>query len=185
MPARGIPGTYAPREHIIDAWGILANRYASNDVSNVMRLEEAFGQARKSAQQTMEQWIGYVMALATQLNSVGVDTPDNRIAHRILNGLGKEYRELKYSLRARTGVLTVDIISQHLLAAENDYLEDVVSILPPLQNVQQQVLAPGAGTVNTASYQVAPRQSGVGSMHGPSATAMLNTTPQFPQHQTP
>jgi len=147
-----------------------------------MRLEEAFGQARKSAQQTMEQWIGHMMVLATQLNSVGVDTPDNRIAHRILNGLGKEYSELKYSLRARTGVLTVDIVSQHLLAAENDYLEDVVSVLPLLQNVQQQVLAPGAGTVNTASYQVALRQSSVGSMHRPSAMAMLNTTPQFLQH---
>jgi len=147
-----------------------------------MRLEKAFGQARKAAQQTMEQWIGHVMAPATQLNSVGVDTYDNRIAHRILNRLGKEYRELKYSLRARTGVLTVDIVSQHLLAVENDYLEDVV-VLPPLQNVQQQVLAPGAGTINTASYQVAPRQSGIGSMHGPSATAMLNTTLQFLQHQ--
>ncbi|RPB24905.1 hypothetical protein L211DRAFT_877792 [Terfezia boudieri ATCC MYA-4762] len=75
----------------IQAWEILSARYASNNITNVMRLEEAFGQARKSREQNMEQCIGQVSALATQLNSVGVEVSDNRIAHRILNGLGQEF----------------------------------------------------------------------------------------------
>ncbi|RPB29638.1 hypothetical protein L211DRAFT_31339 [Terfezia boudieri ATCC MYA-4762] len=67
----------------------------------------------------MEQWIGQVSALASQVSNVGVDVLDNRIAHRILNSLGQQFMNLKPSLSARSGVL----FSQQLLAAENDYLE--------------------------------------------------------------
>ena len=75
-----------------------------------------------------------------------MDVLGNRIAHCILNGLGREFRNLKYSLRARTGVLAIDRVSQQLLAAGSDYTEDVIAALL-VQNVQQQVLAPGVRSV--------------------------------------
>lgn len=62
-----------------------------------MRLEETFGQARKSPQLIMEQWMSQVSALATQISSVGVDVLDNRIANHILNGLGRDFMNLKHS----------------------------------------------------------------------------------------
>jgi len=42
----------------------------------------------------------------------------DRIANCILGGLGKEYQEVKYGLRARSGDLKVEVVTQHLLATE-------------------------------------------------------------------
>jgi len=78
----------------IEAWTILHETYSSTDVSNVMRIEEEFGRARKTAEQNMEQWIGYMRSLAAQLRKVGVEVPANRVATRILNGLGQECKEM-------------------------------------------------------------------------------------------
>ena len=59
-------------------------------------------------------------SLAAQLREVGVEVPANRVATHILNGLGQEYKELKYALRARPGNLTVELVTQYLLTAESD-----------------------------------------------------------------
>lgn len=128
----------------IAAWSTLAETYASSDITNVMRVEELFGRARKTANQSMGQWISHVRGLATQLQEVGVDTSADRIANRILAGLGKEYQGVKIALRSR-GRLTVDMVTQHLLNAEMDMEDDVVPTV---------VTAPATTTiVNTGGVQ--------------------------------
>ena len=106
------------------AWETLAETYASSDMTNVMRVEELFGKARKDPKQSMSQWIAHVKGLATQLREVGIDVTTARIANRILAGLGKEFQGVKAALRARSGRLTVEVVTQHLLNAEMENNDD-------------------------------------------------------------
>jgi len=160
------------------AWTILHKTYSSTDVTNMMRIEEEFRRACKTAEQNMEQWIGYMRSLATQLREVGVEILANRVATCILNGLGQEYKELKYALRARPGNLTVELVTQHLLTAESDNkaaegdnkAEDKTVKL--LHNIQHTGGALRTMTLNTLTYQVRPSQQTSGSMHGPMAMAI-------------
>ena len=85
-----------------------------------MRLEEKFGRANKQESQTMQQWITYVKMLGSQLRDAEVEIPAVRIDHRILSGLSKEYDSLRYSLKTRPGVLTAEVVTEHLLEVEQD-----------------------------------------------------------------
>jgi len=115
-------------------------------------------------------------SLAAQLCEVGVEVPANRVATRILNGLGQEYKELKYALRARPGNLTVELVTQHLLTAESDNkAEDKVT--KSLNNIQHTREALRATTLNTSTSQVG-RQQTSGSMHRPMAMAMTTLNDQ-------
>jgi len=110
-------------------------------------------------------------SLAAQLREVGVEVPANRVATHILNVLGQEYKELKYALRARPGNLTVELVTQHLVAAKSDNkAED--KAMKSLHNIQYMGGALRATTLNISMYQVGPRQQTSGSMHRPIATAM-------------
>lgn len=95
-----------------------------------MRIEELFGRARKSDEQTMGQWIAH---LKSQLREVGVEVGRDRVANRIVNGLGKEYQGIKCRLKARSGTLKVDVVTQHLLAAEMELnrKNNLQHLLPP------------------------------------------------------
>ena len=106
-----------------DAWTILNDTYASTNIQNVMRLEEKFGRAKKEESQSMQQWITYVKMLGSQLQDAEVEIPPVRIAHYILSGLPKEYDSLKYSLKTRPGALTIEVVTEHLLEAEQDIRE--------------------------------------------------------------
>jgi len=88
---------------------------------NVMRMEKKFGRAKKEDSQTMQQWISYVKTLDAQLCEAEVEITSIRIVHRILSGLPKEYDSLKYSLKTRPGLLSIEVITEHLLEAETGY----------------------------------------------------------------
>ena len=66
------------------AWDTLGTTYASTNSTNVMRLEEEFGSARKRETQTMAQWISYMKTFVAQLRGVGVTIPGSKVAIRIL-----------------------------------------------------------------------------------------------------
>lgn len=131
-----------------------------------MRIEEQFGGARKKPEQSISQWIGYIRSLAGQLRDLGTNVPAERVANRILNGLGSEYSAIRYALRARSGALSVEIVTQHLLAVENDRKEE-------------EILA-GMIVGKKEGYDSIGRHTKPGSLHGPTATAMAaqerNTT---------
>jgi len=63
----------------IETWEILHETYSSTDISNVIRIEEGSGRARKSPDENVRQWIGYMRSLAAQLRKVGVEVPANRV----------------------------------------------------------------------------------------------------------
>ena len=98
------------------AWKTLASTFASRNSTNVMRLEEAFGSARKTALQSMGEWISCVKSLVAQLRGVGVILEDSKVANRILNGFGKKYESMKHALQARPQPLTVEVVTEHLLS---------------------------------------------------------------------
>ena len=154
-----------------EAWEILADTYASNDISNVMRIEEVFGKAKMTPGQTMGQWIAHVKALASQLREVGVEVRAERVANRILNGLGKEYQGVKYGLKTRSGTLKVEVVTQHLLAAEMELLEEKENVPKITTSSATASVTPG-GLQAAASYQVAQNAQ----HHGPHATAMTTTS---------
>lgn len=98
-----------------EAWEVFSNTYASSDVSNIMKLEERFGAAKKTTGMSISQWFGHVQDLASKLRVV---LPSERVANRMLNGLGPEGDNVKWTLKVRSGRLTVELVTQHLLAAE-------------------------------------------------------------------
>lgn len=89
------------------AWDTLAADYASTNTTNVMHLEEVFGIARKTSEQSMSQWIAYMKSLVSQLCGVGVIEP-NKVANHILNGLDSAHDSMKYTLQARSGSPTIE-----------------------------------------------------------------------------
>jgi len=151
-----------------DAWETLADTYASNDISNVMRLEEQFGRAKKKDNQTMSQWISHIKNMASQLREVGVDVSTERVTNRILNGLDKAYQSLRYSLRARAGPLKVEVVTQMLLAADMELREErenAVNMKTTAATYQganttinyaTQANPPGAQRTSVPSYRRAP-----------------------------
>lgn len=48
----------------IDAWEILAEKYASTDVINILKVEEAVGKARKKPNKSISSWVAYMKSLA-------------------------------------------------------------------------------------------------------------------------
>lgn len=62
-----------------------------------------FGRIRKKEGQTIEQWITQVKELANQLREMGQEVSAERVAHRIITGVGKEYEAVKVAVRARRG----------------------------------------------------------------------------------
>lgn len=68
-----------------------------------MRLEEAFGKAKKGPKQCLQAWILHIKSLASlaRLREADLEISQLRIAHRILSGLGKEYDAVTYALKAR------------------------------------------------------------------------------------
>ena len=83
------------------AYNTLSAMFALKNSTNVMRLEEAFGAARKASSQTMGDWISYVKSLVSQLRVVSIVLKDSKVANWILNGLGREYESMKHALQAR------------------------------------------------------------------------------------
>jgi len=140
-----------------EAWETLADTYASSDMMNVMRIEELFGRARKDPKQSMSQWIAHVKGLATQLREVRMDVTTARIANWILAWLGKEFQGVKAALRARSGRLTVEVVTQYLLSAEMENNDD-----NELQIIGSNATASSTTIVNTTgvqavgNYQVGP-----------------------------
>ena len=74
-----------------DAWELLADKYASTDIINILKVKKAFGKARKRPEQSISSWVAYMKSLASQLKEMGEEVAQGRIAQRILNGVGKEY----------------------------------------------------------------------------------------------
>jgi len=153
-----------------EAWEALADTYASNDISNVMRIEEVFGKAKMTPGQTMGQWIAHVKGLASQLREAGVEVGAERVASRILNGLGKEYQGVKYALKTRSETLKVEIVTQHLLAAEMELLEEKENVSKVTTSSATASVTHG-GLQAAATYQVAQNAQ----HHGPHATPMTTT----------
>ena len=145
------------------AWDTLAATYASTNTTNVMRLEEAFGVARKSNDQSMSQWIAYMKSLVSQLRGVGVTIDPNKVANRILNGLDAIHDPMKYALQARSGNLTVEVVTEHLLAWERQNLS---------------VALPSASTNHPTQqpYRISPMAAQNNTHRGPMATALTTTT---------
>ena len=149
------------------AWDTLAATYASTNTTNVMRLEEAFGIARKSNDQSMSQWIAYMKSLVSQLRGVGVTIDPNKVANRILNGLDAVHDPMKYALQARSGNLTVEIVTEHLLAWEcqNQSIAIPSTLASPNQPNQP----------NPQSYRITPMAAQNNTHRGPMATALTTT----------
>jgi len=154
-----------------EAWEMLADTYASNDISNVMRMEEVFSKAKMTPGQTMGQWIAHVKGLASQLRELGVEVRAERVANRILNGLGSEYQGVKYGLKTRAGALTVEVVTHHLLTAEMELLEEKEN-MPKLTTSSATASVTPRGLQAAATYQVAQNAQ----HHGPHATAMTTTS---------
>lgn len=136
----------------VDAWETLAERYASTEISNVMRVEDAFGKAKRKPGQTIGEWSGHIRGLANQLREVGVDVSAERVAHRILSGAGKEFGSTRAALRARKGALTVDLVVQQLMEAEAKRLEDEEE-----NGKKNSILVGQHATTITTQYNVNPR----------------------------
>ena len=64
---------------LVPPLGTLAATFASKNSTNVMRLEEAFGSAKKVPTQSMSQWISCVKSLVAQLRGVGVILEDTKV----------------------------------------------------------------------------------------------------------
>ena len=143
------------------AWDTLTATYASTNSTNVMRLEEEFGSARKQEAQSMSQWISYMKTLVAQLRGVGIVIPSNKVANRILNGLGDRHESMKYALQARGGELTVELVTDHLLSwqAEAD---------------RKQCVQP------TTSFRFPPMAGQNNTHRGPMATAMTMSQENIP-----
>ena len=71
-----------------------------------------------------------------------------RVANRILNGLGKEYQGVKYGLKARSGDLKVEVVTEHLLAAEMELNEEK-------ENLAKGPTTTASASVSTGNIQVA------------------------------
>ena len=140
------------------AWDILSSTYASTNSTNVMRLEDDFNSARKLDQQSMSQWIARVKSLVTQLRGVGVMVPPEKVANRILNGLGDKFDPMKYALQARSGALTVEIVTEDLLSWET--------------SAARLTLPPASIPPPAIPYYVASVPSQNNAHRGPMATAM-------------
>ena len=143
------------------AWRTLAATFASKNSTNVMRLEEAFGSAKKVPTQSMSEWISCVKSLVAQLRGVGVILEDTKVANRILCGLGREYDSMKHALQARSTPLTVEVVTEHLLSWD----------VPP------SVPAVPTAASSDPPYWVAPVSSHNNMHRGPMATAMNASTP--------
>jgi len=150
-----------------DAWEFLAEKYASADLAHVLKVEDAFGKARQKPDQSISLWVSHMKSLANQLRAIGEDIEQNRVAHRILNGVGKEYRSTKASLRT-SQQLMVNMVSQQLEAAELEMAEEAEENSPDTKTISQ--------------YNVNTRQVYPGSMHGPTAVVMPTVDAQ--QHST-
>ena len=155
------------------AWDTLAATYASTNTTNVMRLEEAFGIARKPNDQSMAQWIAYMKSLVSQLRGVGVIIDPNKVANGILNGLDSVHDPMKYALQARSGSLTVEVVTEHLLAWERQNQSNAPVVSPPL-----------------APYRISPMPAHNNTHRGPMATALAAdsstaATPTPPASSTP
>jgi len=159
----------------------LAEKYASADLAHVLKVEEAFGKARQKPDKSISSWVSHMKSLANQLRDMGEDIEQNRVARRILNGVRKEYRSTKASLRASRR-LKVDMVSQQLEAAELEVAEEAEG---GRSDTNTKIPTPSI----TNQYNVNPRQMNPGSMHGPTAVAMpivdgdLQTRSQYDTHQ--
>lgn len=151
------------------AWVTLRSTFASKHSTNVMRLEEEFGSARKSTTQSMGEWIASVKSLVAQLRGVGVTISDTKAAHRILNGLGKEYESMRHALQARTQDLTVSDVSDHLLSWDTP-ARTVVLPLSPVAPIPPVPHFPAPDVYHVASVPAHNNPH-----RGPMATAMVTT----------
>jgi len=106
-------------------------------------------------------------SLANQLHAMEEDIEQNRVAHRILNDVGKKYCRTKASLRA-SQQLMVDMVSQQLEAVELQMAEEAE------EN--------SSNTKATCQYNVNLQEVNPGSIHGPTAVAMATVDVQ--KHST-
>jgi len=93
------------------------------DIVNILKVEEAFGKARKCPEQSINSWVAHMKSLASQLKEMSEEVAQHSIAQRILNRVGKEYRSTKASLRS-VRRLMVDMVSQQLEAVELEMIEE-------------------------------------------------------------
>jgi len=149
----------------IEAWITLNNMYASANIQNIMRMEEKFGRAKKEDSQTMQQWISSVKTLAAQLREAEVDITPIRVAHRILSELPKDYDTIKYSLKARLGPLSIEVVTEHLLEAEQDMKERTIE-KEQKENRPINALNQSGSPSTSSTYQIG------GQLSRPRATAM-------------
>ena len=91
---------------------------------------------------------------------VGVTIDPNKVANRILNGLDSVHDPMKYALQARSGTLTVDIVTEHLLAWER----------------QNQSIPAPAAVATQPQYRITPMAAQNNTHRGPMATALNTTT---------
>ena len=157
------------------AWKTLATTFASKNATNVMRLEEALGSARKLPSQTMSEWISCVKSLVAQLRGVGVVLDNSKVANRILCGLGKEYESMRHALQARSTPLTMDVVTEHLLSWDTSTVSNPVSTLPSSTTPAPTVLSP---STTTPPYWVVSVPSHNNVHHGPMVTAMAMSRPE-------
>ena len=143
----------------------LAATYASTNTTNVMRLEEVFGIAKKSNTQSMSQWNAYIKSLVSQLRGIGVIIDTSKVANRILNGLDSVHDPMKYTLQACSRALTVEIVTEYLLAWERQNQSASQFSVP-------------------APYTITPMAAQNNTHHGHMATA-LSTTSAPPPSNTP
>ena len=78
-----------------------ADTYASAAEVNVMRLEDWLGRIRVKPSRSIARYIGEVRSLANCLGESEVEITGSRLAHKILGGLGNEYKSQKAALRVR------------------------------------------------------------------------------------
>lgn len=144
------------------AWDTLAATYASANTTNVMRLEDAFGIARKSNDQSMPQWIANMKSLVSQLRGVSVIIDPNKVTNRMLYGRDSTHDPMKYDLQACSINLTIEIVIEHLLVWEQKNL----SLTAP-QHTVHNVATP---------YRIIQMATQKNSDRGPMATALTTTT---------
>lgn len=87
-----------------EAWDILVTKYEAKTPGMVNRLLNEFSQTIKEKSETCTQYVTRVKGLARQLMAVGEKVSEERLLNKILQGLPKEYAQLRMTVALQNQV---------------------------------------------------------------------------------
>lgn len=108
-----------------EAWLRLRNKYSAVSSSDVMQLKTDLHTLRKNAE-SVDIYLQRVKGIRDQLAFVGVHYTDEDIIFLALNGLPREYNNIKVVVRAMDKSISMQKFQSLLLDAERDFEKQMV-----------------------------------------------------------